>query len=145
MFELGQVLLHHVIFALVFLERDDVEMMLLGKLVDLANELFRHRSNGRRRGDRKTEMAADELRHAPFGLKRGDAPIQVHSIHALDLEDHALSQDLRNALWHAGSGLRVCTATFGSPIASGDPNAGRGRYHPCTHLGPFLFHIAVAA
>jgi len=67
-----------------------------GIVLDVGDELLRHRCYQRRRGDRGCAVPHQEPDHLPGALEFGDEHVEVHPIDALDLELNVIGQDIGN-------------------------------------------------
>ena len=104
--EPGQVLLHHVIFALTLMELHHRNLLLFGEALHGCYEGFGHLIHQGGGGELVAAVETKEFRDSTFTLQHRHVDIEVHAIDAIQLESHMMIEDVGNALWYAhfGSG-----------------------------------------
>ena len=94
--EAGQLLVHHVVFALALGEVDQRQVVGGGVVLDIGDELSGHRRDQRGRGDREPAVPHQVTGHLAGALQFGDEHVEIHPIDALDLELHMIGQHIMN-------------------------------------------------
>jgi hypothetical protein len=90
------VVVHHVVLALPLGEAHQRHVVGCGEVVDVGDELPRHRRHQRGRGDREAPVAHQEPRHLAGALQLRPEHAPVHPVDGLDLEHHLLGHDIGN-------------------------------------------------
>ena len=105
--EPSQVLGHHRVLALTFLEGDQRHRLLRHEPVDRPHERLAHRGHEGRGRKQLAPVRTEEVRHPAFILEPGNIHVEVHPVDALDLErpvwSRRISPTVRGRLM-AGSG-----------------------------------------
>jgi hypothetical protein len=91
------VVVHHVVLALPLGEAHQRHVVGCGEVVDVGDELPRHRRHQRGRGDREAPVAHQEPRHLAGALQLRPEHAPVHPVDGLDLEHHLLGHDIGNS------------------------------------------------
>jgi hypothetical protein len=97
--EPGQVLGHHLVLPLAFLEGDQRERVLDHEGLDGRHEGLAHRSHEGRRRKQVAAMRPEEPRHAALGLQPWYVYVEVHPVDALHFQRYVLAQNLRHRAW----------------------------------------------
>ena len=97
--ESGQVLGHHVVLPLAFLEGDQRQLVLGDERVDGRHKGLADRGHEHRGGKHLAPVRAEEGRHARVELEPGDIHVEVHPVDAFDLECRMVFQDLTHGAW----------------------------------------------
>ena len=107
--EPSQVFLRDVVLALSLLEGNQINARGVDELIDVANERFRHRRHGRRRGKTLAPMNPQVAHHGSDRLQMRNVDIQIHPVDRLDLQPHMVTQDFRHRSRYAHRRLRSST------------------------------------
>jgi hypothetical protein len=96
--EVAEMVGHEVVFALVFLEGEERDMVLLGEALGGSDEGLGdgiHEGGG---SERIAAVMTEEPSDTALGLERGDEDVEVHAVDALKLEGNVVVEDLGNAV-----------------------------------------------
>ena len=93
----GQVLVHHIVFALPFGEVHPRDLLTLGEAVHRRGETIGNPGQRGSRGDRQAQLAL-HIPQQPAGvLQLRDVDVEVHPVDALHLERHMLGKDVSDS------------------------------------------------
>ena len=90
---------HHVLLALSSLERDQRDLVLLGKAFGGGYEALGHGAHEGRGRNGLSPVAAKKLHHPTFLLQGGYIDIQIHPVNGLELEGNVVVENLGDAVW----------------------------------------------
>jgi hypothetical protein len=122
--EASSVLSGDIILALALPERDERDLVLLGKALDGPDEALADGVHQSRRGESVPEMRTEECRHSAFGLKIRYVDVEVEAVNPLDLQGDPVSKDLGDALRYTHSRLRL-TRSLGTTSRLAAQKTGR--------------------
>ena len=86
----------NVVLANTFLEAYDRDFVVVGKAIDLADELLSHPRHGAGRGKDLAPMKTKERRRSASVLQTGLINVQVHAVDSFDFQHHVILNHIGN-------------------------------------------------
>lgn len=113
--ELGQVFVHHIVFASPLSETNPRQLVIPGKAVHRRTERISDLRQQCRRSDRQPQLPLQIADQPRRELQLQDIDVQIHPVDTLHLQAHVLGQDIGDRSRYGHDGLRT---EMGRPLAN---------------------------